>query len=344
MARITTVQGVESTVGERPSGAMAKSIPLLDELCLTFLQHSPFAALGVQTSDGEQHTVTAGGEPGCLHPHSVTELGLPVDVADLRARGVRDGDPAGLCALVPGYGETLRVNGRVVLTDDGARLDVSEAFLHCAKCMLRSKLWGDHEPSTLEPHTADGALGKPGVPEFLERSTFAFLTSSDETGTDVSPKGDPAGFVTIVGEHLVAIPDRPGNRRTDTFHNLMSHDRIGVLALVPGDDRVLRLRGSAELVDDPDLLAALEAGGHTPAVALRIDVDAAELAHDERLRAARLWDPARRVDPKTLPRAAHVWKTHVQLDADSAAAKALKLVPERLMDAGLQRDYESNLY
>lgn len=232
---IDTVEALEHVVGARPGPAMAKSIPFLDEHCRQYLRWAPFAVLGFTDERGHQRAVTVGGEPGALAPPSPGVLRLGVPSGELAQTGARDHVPAGLCVMVPGSGETLRVNGRLSLEGDDAALAVEEAFLHCAKCVLRSRLWSDDAPpAPLEQVEADGGLGKPGVEEFLQASTFVFLVSTDGSGgADVSPKGDPAGFVATVDEHTLAIPDRPGNRRTDTFHNLLDNPRIGLLALVP---------------------------------------------------------------------------------------------------------------
>lgn len=324
---------------------MAKSIPLLDEHCLAFLRWAPFAVLGFVDADGNQRALTVGGAVGELTtptPHLV-RLGA-VD-EEIRRQGGHDGASAGLCVLVPGSGETLRVNGRLRLDDDGGALVVEEAFLHCAKCVLRSRLWDDGQSPDLEQVDASGALGKPGVEEFLAESTFAFLVTTDaEGGTDVSPKGDPSGFVMVVDEHTLAIPDRPGNRRTDTFHNIIDNPQIGLLALVPGDARTLRVTGRARLSTDPAVLEPMAVKGHVPIVALMVEVVDLELGVERGPGPGPLWDASLQVEPGTLPKAGQVWKDHVAFGAGRAAATAMSLVPGRVLDAGLKKDYSSGLY
>ena len=74
---------------------------------------------------------------------------------------------------------------------------------------------------------------------------------------DLSPKGDPAGFVQILDDKTLAIPDRPGNRRLDTLHNVLEQPHVGLMFMVPGRGEVLRVSGVAQIVNDPDLLATM---------------------------------------------------------------------------------------
>ena len=87
--------------------------------------------------------------------------------------------------------------------------------------------------------------------EFIARSTFLVVSSSDAAGRmDVSPKGDPPGFVLVLDDHTLAIPDRPGNRRADTFRNVLQNPRVGLLFLLPGKGETLRVSGRAAVVRD----------------------------------------------------------------------------------------------
>lgn len=348
---ITSVADLEAAVGKRPSGWHLKSIALLDDHCAEFLSRSTFSVLGVQEPDGRHWSVPIGGEPGVVGVASRerARIGDAVALAEARERAGAaadnpDGIPAGLLALVPGYRETLRVNGRLI----GDELVVEEVFLHCAKCMIRSGLWDGESSSPTTGDTVQGAdLGHPEVADFLARSPWITVTSSDGHGhVDVSPKGDPAGFVQVVDQSTLAIPDRPGNKRTDTFHNLLDDPEVCLLGLVPGDDRVLRVRGRARVSEDADLRAAAEVKGNVPAVMMLIEGAEASLDVAPALDAASLWDPARHVGRDDLPRASRIWTDHVKLNDDPGlgAKVARSALPERLMRAGLASDYKNNLY
>lgn len=340
-AALTTVSAVEEVVGSRPPTHHLKSITDLDEHCEAILAASPFAVVTALAGDGSLVMATFGGEPGVLGVAGPTR----VDLSALDPLDVPDGTPAGLLALVPGYGETLRINGRL-RTGTTPHLDVEEAFLHCAKAVIRSRLWDP--PAAPAPGATDGsALADPEIAAFLARSPFVLLGSVDARGeADVSPKGDPAGFVQVLDDTTVAIPDRPGNRRTDTLHNLVDRPDIGLLALVPGDGRALELRGRAHVTDDAAVRAGMEVNGKVPKAAVVVEVDHVALRAEPALAAARLWDTTRHVEPGTLPKATKVWVDHVKRNDDPglAAKAARKLANEKVLSKGIDHDYRTNLY
>lgn len=335
---VTSLSALESAVGERPAGSMLKSIPVLDEHCRALLARSPFVVLGSFDGAGAARTVTRGGPAGLFTAADDTTLTLG---AALAADGtpfadIADGAPAGLIALVPGYGETLRINGRVRL-GNSPTLEVEEAFLHCAKAIIRSELWGES--------TADSADHSDAA-SFLASAPFALLSTIDAAGgADVSPKGDPAGLIRFLDESTIVLADRPGNRRTDTLHNLMDNSAIGLVALVPGDPRIAEVRGRARVATDESLLASLELRGKVPKAAVVIDVDHLELRDESSVTAAELWDRSLHVDKGELPRGARIWTDHVAYNTKgSLKSKALSSsASEKLFAKALERDYRDNL-
>ena len=111
---------------------------------------------------------------------------------------------------------------------------------------------------------------------FIARSPFVLIASSDGAGHfDISPKGDPAGFVRVLDDHTLAIPDRPGNHRVDTFTNVIRHPHVGLIFLIPGVRNTLRVSGRATVVTDEDLRASMAIDGRVPALALVVEVEEA---------------------------------------------------------------------
>jgi PPOX class probable FMN-dependent enzyme len=109
---------------------------------------------------------------------------------------------------------------------------------------------------------------------FIQSSPFMLVASSDSSGNvDVSPKGDPRGFVQVLDEKTLAIPDRPGNRRADTFSNVVQHPSVGLIFLVPGMQETLRVSGQAQLVVDQELLDSMQERGRAPALAMVVHVE-----------------------------------------------------------------------
>lgn len=111
---------------------------------------------------------------------------------------------------------------------------------------------------------------------FIARSPFILIASTDGEGSiDISPKGDPAGFVRVLDDRTLAIPDRPGNHRADTFMNVVRHPFVGLIFLIPGTKNTLRVRGRATIVRDLDLRETMAVNGRVPELALVVDVTTA---------------------------------------------------------------------
>ena len=112
--------------------------------------------------------------------------------------------------------------------------------------------------------------------DFIARSPFVLIASTDGQGSiDVSPKGDPPGFVQVLDDTTLAIPDRPGNHRADTFVNVVQHPYVGLIFLIPGTKNTLRVRGKATIVRDLELRESMAIKGRVPELALVVELTTA---------------------------------------------------------------------
>jgi PPOX class probable FMN-dependent enzyme len=128
--------------------------------------------------------------------------------------------------------------------------------------------------------------------DFIARSPFLVVASCSADGVmDLSPKGDPAGFVRVLDEATLAVPDRPGNRRLDTFRNVLENPRVGLIFLIPGKRETLRVGGLAEIVADHGLLEALGAHGKPAQLALVIHVERAMFHCAKCMIRSSMWQP-----------------------------------------------------
>jgi PPOX class probable FMN-dependent enzyme len=155
--------------------------------------------------------------------------------------------------------------------------------------------------------------------QFVERSPFVCVaTARPDGGLDVSPRGDPAGFVRILDERTLLIPDRPGNRIADTLTNLLADPRIALLFLVPGVGDTFRVNGRALLVDDPELLAPSAVEGKVPRLGLLVSIDEAYTQCSKALIRSDLWNPDRHLDRGELPSSGEILRslTDPAFDAD----------------------------
>lgn len=138
--------------------------------------------------------------------------------------------------------------------------------------------------------------------QFVERSPFVVVaTGRPDGGLDVSPRGDPAGFVRIVDERTLLLPDRPGNKLADSLTNLLADDRIALLFLIPGVNDTFRVNGRARIVDDPELLAASAVEGKAPQLGIVVEIEEAYTQCPKALLRSELWNPERHIDRSELP-------------------------------------------
>ncbi|MEU6004106.1 MSMEG_1061 family FMN-dependent PPOX-type flavoprotein [Streptomyces sp. NPDC047197] len=127
---------------------------------------------------------------------------------------------------------------------------------------------------------------------FIAHSPFLTMATADAAGrADCSPRGDYPGFVKVLDEHTLALPDRPGNKIADSFRNLAENDGIGLCFLIPGMREVLRVNGSGYVTDEPDVLVRMRTEAKAPELAIVVEVAEAYFHCGRALIRSRLWDP-----------------------------------------------------
>ena len=135
----------------------------------------------------------------------------------------------------------------------------------------------------------------------IEASPFVALATSGPEGLDCSPRGDGAGFVRIADPRTLILPDRRGNNRIDSLRNIVRDPRVALLFLIPGSETTFRVNGRAVISADPDLLASFKVEGQAPRTAIVVTVERAYFQCARAIVRSGLWDPARHVDPASLP-------------------------------------------
>ena len=145
----------------------------------------------------------------------------------------------------------------------------------------------------------------------IAASPFAVLATGADTGLDCSPKGDEPGFIQVLGDHTLLIPDRPGNNRIDGLTNIVRDPRVGLIFLIPGLDEALRVNGRAEISVHPDLLRRFERKGKLPVSVIVVTVQEVFIHCGRAISTAALWEPERFVKPEDLPSLMDVFHAHV---------------------------------
>jgi PPOX class probable FMN-dependent enzyme len=174
--------------------------------------------------------------------------------------------------------------------------------------------------------------------QFIAMSPFLVISTADASGrADLSPRGDPPGFVHVIDDSTILVPDRPGNNRLDTMGNIMANPNVGCLFFIPGFEDTLRLNGKARITDDPALLRNCTVNGRMPGVGILITVEEVFMHCAKALKRSKLWQADYRQDRAQLPSIARIILAQTcETGVDEAeAAKA---------DENVEGDYKTGLY
>jgi uncharacterized protein len=147
-------------------------------------------------------------------------------------------------------------------------------------------------PAMQRAATKDRTALHPLQRKWLDASPFCLIATSAPDGScDVSPKGDPPGFTLVLDDHTIAIPDRPGNRRADGFHNVLGNPRVGLIYLIPGRADTLRINGHARLLCDAPFFDRMVVNGHRPKLALLVEIEQVFFHCPKAFMRSQLWRP-----------------------------------------------------
>lgn len=175
---------------------------------------------------------------------------------------------------------------------------------------------------------------------FIERSPFLCIGTSGKDGkADVSPRGDPPGFVQILDDNTLLIPDRPGNNRLDTMSNIVENPNVGLIFLIPGFDDTLRVNGTASIVKDDERLEKSAIRGKTPTVGIRVEVQEAFLHCAKAFKRSRLWDSEAQQDRSEFPSLARMILEQAAPPEEPPSEEEVKDADEYVED-----NYKTGLY
>lgn len=174
----------------------------------------------------------------------------------------------------------------------------------------------------------------PSIKKFIEMSPFAALaTHAPDGSTDISPRGDPPGWVHIKDEKTLVLPERPGNKRLDSVINIIKQPKMSLLFMIPNVLETVRVNGSAIISSDPDLLSLFPINGKLPEIAIVVTIEEA-LGHcSKAYRRSKLWENDYKPNDR-VPTLAELMSDHLQLD--------LGLSKE--LDDGIASDVRERMY
>jgi hypothetical protein len=186
-------------------------------------------------------------------------------------------------------------------------------------------IYGEPSQTSLDKEVG---LITPEYRQFIEAAPFLTLSTVADEGLDCSPRGDPPGFVRVVDEKTVQIPDRRGNNRTDSLRNFVRDPRVSLMFLIPGVGEAIRINGQAKIFVDPALLGSFAINNKAPRSVIEVTVDSIYFQCQKALHRSRLWDPEAIVDRSSLPTAGQIAQSLSSEPFDGEAYDAA--YPERM--------------
>ncbi|RLQ96200.1 MSMEG_1061 family FMN-dependent PPOX-type flavoprotein [Falsibacillus albus] len=148
--------------------------------------------------------------------------------------------------------------------------------------------------------------------DFIEKSPFLIIGTADSNGQhDVSPRGDAPGFAKIYKGRYILIPERPGNRRLDSIHNILETNKAGLIFLIPGMEETLRINGKAWVIYDEDLLDRMKVQEKKPLLAIAIEPEESFIHCAKALKRSKIWEGSSWLDRDQLPTAAKIMASHI---------------------------------
>src|SRR5688572_15581418 len=213
------------------------------------------------------------------------------------------------------------------------KYEVKPEFVVAAEASLRSMYSAQ---TALAVHKVRGVLDA-YAQAFIRRSPFLCIGTQDLAGkADVSPRGDPAGFVKILDRQTLAIPDRTGTNRLDSLVNILANPSVGLLSVIPGFDDTLRVSGRASLTTDPAILTTMSVNDRVPKLAIVVKVSEVFMHCAKAFRRSQLWNPDRFQDRRELPSL-----SKIILDQTTGAPSDDEM---RRIDDELEDEYKRTLY
>lgn len=256
--------------------------------------------------------------------------------------------------LVNGIGHGLRINGKARILPKHSHeamleINIEQVYFHCSRAIVRAGFWqiGSEQLSTKDQATIhQTTICQTSIQQklcadsktFIANSPFLFICSRNtQEKLEISPRGDAAGFVRILSDDTLLIPERPGNKVAITLRNILEQTQVKLLLFIPNRNLVLQVKGNAVLTHQPDYLEQLCVNSKRPKLAVSVKIQSCQLIESTALEQANLWDIKTHRSADELSSFAKIMNTH--LHGESLIAKTFQPV----VNAIIQRDLK-NLY
>jgi hypothetical protein len=207
---------------------------------------------------------------------------------------------ASLYFMVPGLGHGLRINGSLCSDKTNQIFKIEQVYFHCARAAARAELWLPNTAPLIDKHN------------IIQQSPFLLLkTINSEGKTEVSPRGDKAGFIKVLSDQTLLLPERPGNKIAVSLRNILECSKVELLLLVPCSNKTLNIKGTAIATSDQTRLNQCTVNGKTPKVGILIEIESSQFSNDKALKASELWDNKNAVEKNSVTSFSKALSSHI---------------------------------
>lgn len=347
MSYITSEAEAREIIGTPRAGLNLKKIDFLETHSKHYLKMSCLLAIASEKIPSRVLLVAT--QESQLSIESDTKFSLTVADNTLAALSIQNA-PCGLYVLISGFEESLRINGKVSVSSLGEgetiiEIEIDEHYFHCAKSIRRSEFWGrvDSTFPATGPLTK-ATLSEKEVGDFIRQSPFLLLATQNEKGeADLSPRGDPAGFVRVLDNNKVLVPERPGNLIADSIRNIIVNPSVAMILFIPGSELTLTLIGKGKLTSASALLEASEMNKKIPKIGIELTVEDVYFGVNSALSQQDLWSKSGFGDRSAFPSLGMMISEQMQTAGKIPAGNSAKAIGEA-SEIAIEKDYKENLY
>jgi uncharacterized protein len=304
--KISTEEALRKIIKSYPKILDKRIQPTLDNYSIEFIAQASIAAATFSDLSLGMPILDVKGDYFSINSLSTLSFIIPTHKDHTHINNM----PCSLYFLIPGIGHGLRINGKAHQIKSASNLehssnivfDIQSVYLHCARAITRAELW----ISQLKQHN-------PTIKNIIENSPYLLLSTQNALGnTELSPRGDPAGFVKLMDESTLLLPERPGNKIAVSLTNIINNSNVGLSFLVPGSNTVLYVEGKAYLTTDPILLKPLAIKNKVPKIAILISINNLQLDDSAAIERTKIWEKESHVSSKSLTTFSKALTAHIQ--------------------------------
>lgn len=272
--------------------------PCLDFFSTEFMEKSCLAIIGSRHADSK---MTALAYDDSITIKDLNNIMITLTDHPFLSHTTTQLDQASLLFMVSGIGHNLRVNGKLTLIyGNDFNLEIESVYFHCARAMARSEFWTKKNPHSIS------------VFNIMEHSPYVLMKTINKQGkTEISPRGDQPGFVRVINDNTLFLPERPGNKVAVSLRNIMQCAQIELFFLVPQSLHTLNVSGQAYVTNDPALLQKCSVDGKRPKAGIVINVTSQSFQPCKALVNSGLWDIKQAVDKQSLTSFPKALSSHI---------------------------------